>query len=53
MKICEECKKQIKYGEGGFTMKSIEKEDFGRKFYVHKSCAKKAYGLTGQKVINS
>ena len=50
-KTCEECKLEIK-DESFTTMKSIEKEDFGRKFFVHKSCFG-AYGLTGQKVINS
>ena len=41
MKICENCKKEIK---GKYIiMKSVEKEDYGREFYLCPKCLKDWY----------
>jgi len=45
---CEECRKIIKKGEGSVTLQSVEKEDFGLKFYVCSKCAQGVYQIIGK-----
>lgn len=44
--VCDQYKKPVTQG-GYYMCKSIEKEDYGREFYVHKLCMDKNYGKEG------